>query len=219
MQIKEIKKKILWFLGNNFTGVFVNLLCKTLFLKEENKNHLNDLIKNNNNFIFVFWHGTMLVPWYIMKNKGLSTIISKSNDGEILTRLLNKWKYNVKRGSSSKGGKQALDHLISDASNNKSIAITPDGPQGPAKVMKAGAAIVAKKTETPIILVGTAYKQRIKLNSWDKFEVPMFFTKACIKYSEPIYVNKNLSYEETDKLIKNLGVKLNNLQLEAEKCC
>ncbi len=219
MQLKEIKKKVLWSLGNTFAGILVNVLCKTLFIKEENKEHLEELIKNNKNFIFVFWHGTMLVPWFLMRDKGLSTIISKSNDGEILARLLRKWKYNVRRGSSSTGGKEVLNMLIEDASNKNSVAITPDGPKGPEKIMKAGAVVIAKKTGTPIILVGAAYKQRLKLKSWDKFEVPMFFTKACIKYSEPIYIERNLSYEETDLSIKNLGLKLNILQTEAEKCC
>ena len=219
MQFSEIKKKIVWSLGNIFVGFLVNVLCKTLIIEEKNDSQIEDLFNKKQNFIIAFWHGTMLVPWFLMRQKGLSTIISKSKDGEILSRLLEKWEYEVKRGSSSNGGKEVLENLIEDAKNNKSIAITPDGPRGPDRIMKAGTAIIAKKTGIPIILVGITYKQRLKLKSWDKFEVPMFFSKACIKYSNPIYVDKNLSYEETDQTIGELGSMLNTLQREAEQCC
>jgi len=219
MQFNEIKKKILWSLGNFLSVSIVTALCKTLFIEEDNKASVEQLLENKQNIIIVFWHGTMIVPWFLMRGKNLSTIISKSKDGEILSRLLTKWTYNVRRGSSSKGGKEVLENLIEDAKNFNSIAITPDGPRGPDRVMKAGATVIAKKTGLPIILAGTAYKQRLKLKSWDNFEVPMFFSKACIKYSYPIYVDKNLSYDETDKLINKLGSELNSLQHEMEQCC
>lgn len=219
MQFENLKKKILEFLGINVAGALVNVLCKTLFIEEENRSAVEELKKENKNFVFVFWHGTMIVPWFLMRDYGFSTIISKSKDGEILTRLLKKWKYNVERGSSSNGGAEVLETLIENAKIGKSIAITPDGPRGPEKKMKAGAVVIAKKTGIPIILAGTAYKQRLKLNSWDRFEIPMFFTKVCIKYSDPIYIDHNLSYDETDQEIKNVELTLVKLQNEMGRFC
>ncbi len=66
---------------------------------------------------------------------------------DILTNILKKWGYNVIRGSSSNDGKEILDNLVDEAKNKKNIAITPDGPRGPEKVMKAGAVIIAKKAQ------------------------------------------------------------------------
>lgn len=219
MRVKEIKKNLLWNLGNSLSSILLNVLCKSLFIEEKQQEVINKLLHEKQNFVFAFWHGTMILPWYFMRNYNLSTIISQSKDGEVLTRVLTKWGYQVKRGSSSKGGKEVLEELISDAENSKSIAITPDGPRGPEREMKAGAVIVAKKTSTPIVLAGVAYKNRIKLKSWDHFEVPMFFSKAYIKFSEPIYVDGELSYEDTDALISELSKKLNALQNEMEMSC
>ena len=212
-----MKKKVLQFLGNTVVKYLVNVLCKTLKITEVNKKNIDNL--GNRNYVLAFWHGTMLLPWYLFRNKNLTAIVSKSKDGNILTKLLQMWNYNVQRGSSSKAGKEVLQKLIENALQNKSIAITPDGPRGPEKEMKAGAVIIAKKANVPLILVGIAFKKKKILNSWDKFQVPHLFTKAYAVYSEPILINKNLSYEETDKKIKEIEKELNNLQNQAEQYC
>lgn len=216
---KSLKKGFLKFLGNTIAVPLVNVLCYTLRIEENNTNKFEEIIGVNKSVIFAFWHGTMLTPWYILKKYQPSTIVSKSKDGEILVNLLNRWKYNVKRGSSSRGGKEVLEDLIHIAQDNKSIAITPDGPRGPNKVMKAGTVVMAKKTQCPIVLVGVGYKNKISLNSWDKFEIPFFFSRVNIVYSDPIYIDRNLSFEETDNRINKLSEELNKIQNQAEGNC
>ncbi len=219
MQLKSVKKKSLRLLGNLLIVPVIEVLCKTLKINETNKEVLKEFELKKKNAVFGFWHGTMLVPWFLLKQYKPSTIISKSNDGNILTKILNKWGYKVKRGSSSQGGKEVLEDLIKEADNNQFIAITPDGPRGPEKVMKAGAVVLAKKADTPLILVGVGYKKKIKLKSWDKFEIPYFFSKVSVVYSEPFYLDKQLSFEETNEQINLMGNKLTQLQLEAEQNC
>jgi len=219
MQYKSIKKRFLRFWGNKFIEPLVNLLCKTLRIKEANKSSIDEMLARNQNMVFAFWHGTMLVPWYLLKDFSPSTIISQSKDGEMLVKILNKWNYSVKRGSSSKDGKEVLEELISVAKDNKSIAITPDGPRGPQRVMKAGGVIIAKKAQIPLILIGVGYKHKIKLKSWDEFEIPFFFSKVSITYSDPINIDYNLSFDETDIEIKKIDDNLSVLQNEAEQNC
>jgi len=219
MNSKTIKKKVLNLLGYNFAVPLVNVLCNTLRIKENDSTGFEEVLAKEKGVIFAFWHGTMLTPWYLLKKYSPSTIVSKSKDGEILVKLLNKWRYDVKRGSSSKGGKEVLEDLIEIAKNNNSIAITPDGPRGPNKVMKAGAVIIAKKTKKPIVLVGACSKKKIKLNSWDKFEIPLFFSKINVVYSEPIYIDADLSFDETNNKINELTNRLNQIQNLAEKNC
>jgi lysophospholipid acyltransferase (LPLAT)-like uncharacterized protein len=219
MQFKSVKKKILRFLGSLLIVPVINFLCKTLKIDETNKEVLKDFQLNNSNAVFTFWHGTMLVPWFLLKKYKPSTIISRSNDGDILTKILNNWGYRVKRGSSSQGGKEVLENLIREAVEKKNIAITPDGPRGPEKVMKAGAVVLAKKTGTPLVLVGTNYKKKMKLKSWDKFEIPYFFSKVVVVYSEPFYIDEQLSFDETNEKIQIMSDKLTQLQIEAEQNC
>jgi lysophospholipid acyltransferase (LPLAT)-like uncharacterized protein len=81
--------------------------------------------------------------------------------------------------------------------------------------MKAGAVITAKKSRTPLILFGIGYKKKRVLKSWDKFEIPKFFSEAKAVYSDPVFVNSDLSFTETSELILNCEQKLNELQVEA----
>jgi lysophospholipid acyltransferase (LPLAT)-like uncharacterized protein len=177
------------------------------------------LEKGNRNYVLAFWHGTMLFSWYIKRNGNFYTIISKSKDGEILTRVLNNWNYNVERGSSSKGGREVLEVLVEKAKAGSSISITPDGPRGPEKELKAGAVIIAKKANIPLVLLGVSSNKKKELNSWDKFQIPYPFAKVYAVYSKPIFIDKDLDYEDTNKMIKQVGEQLNSLQKQAEQYC
>lgn len=193
----------------------IDMLCKSLRVEVVNKKVIDDLEKENKNYVFAFWHGTMLLPWYLQRNKKFTALISKSRDGDLLSRVLKYFNYETVRGSSSTGGDIALGILVDFGKNKKSIAITPDGPRGPAYKMKAGAVIAAKKCGIPLIIAGTAYKKKRVLKSWDKFEVPEFFTRSRIILSDAIYIDKDLSYEETSAVIEQCEAKMNHLQKTA----
>lgn len=217
MKYKEIRQSFLRVLGNQFLYGTVSVLCKTVKLDIKNAAKTDGLIKDGNNIVFAFWHGTMLIPWFLQRDKNFSSLVSQSKDGELLANALVKWNYNVERGSSHKGGKEALEMLIEKANNKYSISITPDGPTGPPRVMKAGAVIIAQRSEIPLVLCGVAYKNKYVLEkSWDRFQIPKFFSKINVIYSDPIYIGKELSREEVSKMIDKCSIKLNELQMEAE---
>lgn len=217
MKLKEVKQGSLRFLGNYFLAFFATVLCKTLRINFKNKNAVEELDKKKSNYVLAFWHGSMLVSWYLHRRRDLVALISKSKDGDLLSNLLKFWDYTVVRGSSTEGGEIALGILIDYAKNNKSIVITPDGPKGPRHKLKAGAVIAAKKGTIPLILMGVGFKHKKYLNSWDKFEVPRLFTETKIIYSDPIYIDKDLSYDETSEIIKDSERILNDLQIEANR--
>ena len=179
------------------------------------KEAVEKLERENKNYVFAFWHGTMLLPWYINRNKNFLGLISKSKDGDLLATTLRNWRYQVVRGSSSKGGSVALGVMIDYAKNKTSVAVTPDGPLGPALKLKAGAVIAAKKSGVPLVLAGVAYQKKKYLSSWDKFQVPKPFSKAKLIYSDPIYVEQTLTYEKTSETIQQCDYKLNELQKKA----
>ena len=178
---------------------------------------IEELEAKNKNYVLAFWHGSMLLPWYLHRKKKMVALTSKSKDGDLLAKVLKNWKYRVIRGSSSTGGDVALGIMIDYAKNKRSITITPDGPRGPRHKLKAGAVITAKKSGLPLILAGVGFKKKRSLSSWDKFDVPAMFTKSKIVYSDPLYVSSDLSYEEASRVIEECEVKLNELQVEAEK--
>ena len=83
--------------------------------------------------------------------------------------------------------------------------------------MKAGAVIITHRNSTPLVLCGIGYKNKYVLSSWDKFEVPKFFSKVNVVYSDPIFIEKDLERDEVSKIIDDCNVRLNELQSEAEK--
>ncbi|MEJ5261464.1 MAG: lysophospholipid acyltransferase family protein [Ignavibacterium sp.] len=210
--MKKVKQNLLRLLGNFFLKSAINLLCKSLKIEKVNQEVINDLQMKNQNFVLAFWHSTMLLPWYVHRNQNFAALTSLSKDGDLLARQLKSWNYKVVRGSSSKGGDVALGIMVDLAKNKYSIAITPDGPRGPVRQFKAGAVVTAKKSGIPVVLAGVGFDKKRKLKSWDSFEVPKFFSRAKIVYSEPIFVNSELSYDETSELIKKCEQMLNELQ-------
>lgn len=216
MKLKKFKQDILRFAGNYVLFQLVDWLCKSLRINVINSKIIEDLEKQNKNYILGFWHGTMLLPWFVNRDKNFAGLTSKSKDGDLLAKILKKWNYKVLRGSSNSGGEVALGMMIDFARNGYSIAVTPDGPKGPPHKLKAGAVVSAKKAKLPLVLVGIGFKKKKFLKSWDSFQVPVFFTRANIVYSDPVYIAENLSREETSKVIEECERKLNELQTEAE---
>ena len=216
MNLKKAQQDALRFASQFFITGGVTALCKSLKINVQNGATIENLKSEKQNFVLAFWHGTMLLPWYLHGNPSFAALTSKSKDGDLLARILKKWKYNVVRGSSSVGGDVALDIMIDYTKNDYSIAITPDGPRGPRHKFKAGAVITAKKANVPIVLSGVGYKKRKVLKNWDKFEIPFFFSRAKIIYSDPIYVSNELNYDETSDVIEECETKLNLLQQEAQ---
>jgi len=216
MKSRKLYQNFLRFLGNYVLYILIQTLCKTLRIHSVRSEAFNFLLKEKEKFVLAFWHGTMVVPWYAHRKMNLLAIISQSKDGNLLAKILRKWKYKVVRGSSSKGGEVALQIMIDHAKHECPIAITPDGPRGPNFVMKAGAVITAKKSGAPLVLVGAGYKSFKSLHSWDKFQVPLPFSKVRLVYSEPIMIDKNLTREGTSKIILECEAKLNELQKRAQ---
>lgn len=217
MKLRKLYQDFLRFIGNYVLYILIQTLCKTLRIQSSRRETLQSLLDGKKKFVIAFWHGTMVIPWYAHRNLKLLAIISKSKDGDLLSKILRKWKYKVVRGSSSKGGDIALEIMIDHAKQECPVAITPDGPRGPNFKMKAGAVITAKKSDVPLVLVGVGYKSKTRLHSWDNFEVPYPFSKVQLIYSEPIVVDKNLSYEETSKMILKCETQLNELQKKAQE--
>jgi lysophospholipid acyltransferase (LPLAT)-like uncharacterized protein len=211
MKLKEKQRDFLRAIGNFLLPYFVDLLLMTVKIVEDGK----ELPKEN--FVAAFWHGKMLIGWKLLSRRNPAALVSESKDGELLTKVLRHWKYELARGSSSKGGKDALEILVRKAKDGFTIGITPDGPRGPAKKFKAGAVIIAKRSLKPLVLIGIGFQKSVRLKSWDAFEIPKPFSRVYVKCSEPMYYEENLSYEETSEAILKAEEELNKINKEAEE--
>jgi hypothetical protein len=171
----------------------VTLLMKTLRIEISKKYELPPRA------VYVFWHGKMLAGWWILRDLKPAALVSMSKDGELLSKLLKRWGYNLFRGSSSAGGKAALTELSGFLKNGNSAVITPDGPRGPAKHIKNGALILSFNNKIPIIPLRIEYcSGKVFEKSWDNFEVPYPFSTCKLTFGEPRYYSRMLDDIELD---------------------
>lgn len=153
--------------------------------------------------VAVFWHGHFLTLPYLNKNKRVAIIISKSRDGDIATDVIKRYGFKVVRGSSSRDGEIATLEAIKYIQNNYTIALTGDGPKGPYHILKPGPIWFAQKMNVPIVPVTVQFKHYIQIRSWDKFLIPLPFTKGVVIYGEPIFINE-LQRKEGIELVQHI---------------
>jgi lysophospholipid acyltransferase (LPLAT)-like uncharacterized protein len=131
-------------------------------------------------------------------------MVSASRDGGFLTHILERFQTDPVRGSTSRRGSQALRELVSWAQQGRDLAITPDGPRGPRYVVQDGIIALAQLTGLPIIPAGTRVRWKIQLRSWDRFQIPLPFTRCDILAGPPISVPRNATPEERESLRRQL---------------
>lgn len=145
--------------------------------------------------IVIFWHGGMLVPWFAHRGSRCAALVSGSGDGEVLAAILHHWGIRVVRGSSSKGGSEAIQEMVRLVEEGFSVLITPDGPRGPAEYLKIGALVVAQRTGAPLLLCAPRYRRAWQLKSWDGFRLPKPYSRVDMKWNGPIVIPPECVHE------------------------
>lgn len=159
--------------------------------------------------IIIVWHGHMLCVWKYFAHRSMAGLTSHSKDGDVLATLLSTWNYTVLRGSSSKGGAEVLEQIISTA-KEQTVIITPDGPRGPAYVPKAGAFVAAQRSETMLYPCRVHLQKAYFLQSWDSFAIPFPFSQCTVEFLEPIHIAKEADRETITALMEETAKKMNS---------
>lgn len=167
---------------------------------------------------YTLWHGRLLpLTWY-HRGEGVGALISLSQDGEYIARVVQGWGYRVVRGSTSRGGSRALAEMIRLGRNGRSLAFTPDGPRGPRERMKPGVLIAAQRAGLPIVPVSAACSRAWWFEGWDRFLVPQPFSRVVIAHEAPVRVAPDLDEAGLERLSGRIESTLRALQarLDAE---
>ena len=197
--MKSIKLYLLSKLGK----WIILLLYNTNKWKIEGTRNYKNLIKNNQSVIISIWHGRVLTFVKLLSKKKYYAVAGTHNDAEIISQICLDIGWKVIRGSSSDKGKEALQGIV-DALNipGSLVAMTPDGPKGPAKIPKAGVVRASQLTGAPIIPAATHCTKHWGFTNWDTFYIPKPFGRIEVIYGEPIYFTKEQSFEECLSIIK-----------------
>ena len=158
--------------------------------------------------IFSIWHNRLALSLilyrdYVQKRqptRRLAGIVSASKDGGLLARILELFGVEPVRGSTSRRGPQALRELITWGERGYDLAITPDGPRGPCYTVQEGVTALAQLTGLPIVPVSCRLNWKIKLKSWDRFQVPLPFARCDIHVGDVVRVPREASDVEREEL-------------------
>jgi hypothetical protein len=123
---------------------------------------------------------------FVHRDEGIGVVISQSRDGELISRVVGGLGYVSLRGSSSRGGAQALRAVVRHIRRGGDVAFTPDGPRGPRYTVQPGVSYLARKTGHPVIPLGVGMSRKWVVNSWDRFQVPLPLGTVRICYGEPL---------------------------------
>jgi lysophospholipid acyltransferase (LPLAT)-like uncharacterized protein len=157
---------------------------------------------------YCVWHNRLALCMtayfdYIKKynqSSGLAAMVSASRDGALLTGVLERFGVQPVRGSSSRRGPQALRELTTWARRGYDLAITPDGPRGPCFVVQDGIIALAQLTGMPIVPVSYQLGWKIRLKSWDRFQIPLPFSRCEMFFEKPIRVPRDASESDRETL-------------------
>lgn len=182
-------------------------------------------IKEKNNpelkpCIYAMWHAHQCCIHGIEDKKNLNVLISRSIDGEIIARTVERWGFKTVRGSKGKKGSvEATMQLIDRLKNKECIAMMVDGPSGPAYKVKDGVIKIAKMSQAPIVPIYwySEDKSLLKFPSWDGFRYPFFYTRLLNLYGEPIYVSADNTDEQDEEVRLQLQNAFNELEQRAPK--
>ena len=165
--------------------------------------HTEKLKAAGSAWIYAFWHQRQAFLTYTHRGSPVHVLVSRSRDGEIIARVMELSRIPAVRGSSSRGAAEATRELIMLGKAGKALGFTPDGPRGPARQVKPGALFVARETGLPLVPLTNAFSRRIEFQrAWDRFQVPLPFSRACVIEGAPIYVRPDDDLEAKSRELK-----------------
>ena len=159
-------------------AALVGLLAATWRYRVRGWEHVANAHRLRRPIVYVLWHS----------REGLAVLISRHADGGHLVQLSERWGYRVVRGSSRRGGEVGLLGLVRHLRDGAEVALTPDGPRGPAERVKPGALAAAQHAAAVVIAAGARPSSAWWLRSWDHFCLPKPFATIEVAYSAPFTV-------------------------------
>jgi lysophospholipid acyltransferase (LPLAT)-like uncharacterized protein len=186
---------------------FIRIYSLTYRLEVQNEDEWLDYLHNNGRIILCAHHQQFFPTIrYFQKYKKYKPglMISRSNDGEFISGVANRSGWTTVRGSSSRGGAEALKGMIDHLTEHRLAGHVIDGPRGPFGVVKPGIIKLAHATGAAIVPLYTRANRAWYFRSWDKFFLPKPFSKVLLRFGEKVEFAPTESTEEFEKQRKTL---------------
>ena len=162
-----------------------------------------------------FWHRAVIVATWYFRGQGIAVMTSQSFDGEYIARIIERFGFIAVRGSSSRGGSEALLGMNRGLANGHIAAFTIDGPRGPRMVAKRGPVLLARMSGAPILCFYLAVQRPWILHTWDRMMIPRPFSKVHVRWTKLITVPADASNEQMNEYHREMQESLERAQHDA----
>jgi lysophospholipid acyltransferase (LPLAT)-like uncharacterized protein len=203
-------------LGGLLGRLVLNVLLGTVRFRAEHRDRFDRLLATGQPALFAVWHGRLLPLTYYHRHTGLAAVISRSRDGEYIAQVAEGWGFDPVRGSTSRGGSEALREMVRRVRAGQSLAVTPDGPRGPRQRLQPGVLRAAQLAGVPVMPVSAGCSRAWWPGSWDRFCVPKPFSRVRVIYGEARHVPRDLGEEAFRELAADLEREMNALTEQAD---
>ncbi len=213
----SFRQRIVLAVASPAIAAILTVLGRTSRPETRNKVFLDEVVGRHGHVILGFWHEalTMGAVWY--RGTGAHTLISYSFDGELMARALPFIKLRAVRGSSSRGGSEALQQLALATERVEIVGVSLDGPRGPRRIAKAGASILSARTGIPVLPNVFAALPAWRTNSWDRMFFVKPFGRLVCSYAQAVPPPANESSETIEEHRLEVERRLNQAHAELEE--
>lgn len=198
-------------------AAFIRALHATLRVRHANTAPIDALNRDGKNYVYAFWHAHLLVMIYARFARPATVMISQHRDGELIALTMERFGIEAARGSTTRGGSEALRAMLKAAWSGRVIIFTPDGPRGPRHSVQPGVVRAAQLAGIPVVPAALLSERKKQLSSWDRFEIPLPFSRALFLYGEPIEIPRELSDEEFERVRADVERRMVALVEEGER--
>lgn len=210
--LKKIRFEIIW----RLLWLVSTAIAYTVRFTIKGSERFEDLLSSRKGGIIALWHDRTMLPIFWCRGRGIWSIISPSADGDLQDRLVRSRGYRTIRGSSGGNAVRAFLGAAKRIRDGGVVAITPDGPRGPAKVVQLGTILLAERSECEVMPVGVACDSAWRLGSWDKHMIPKPFARAAIYFGETIKIPQCANEDERKLQAERLAEAINEADRKAE---
>lgn len=165
---------------------YLKLIASTSRMRVYGEEYPDQLRQAGVGFIYSFWHNRQIILPIIRDDEPIHCLISSSRDGEYIARVAAMFGKAAVRGSSTRGGFEAMLQIMRILKSNGIVAVTPDGPLGPPLQVKPGIVQIARALGAPVVPVAFDCSRKKVFASWDGFNMPYPFGRIAIVFGQPL---------------------------------
>ncbi len=149
-----------------------------------------NLTAQGRSVLLTCWHGQLAYTFYKFPSlsRPIVLLASPSRDGDLISRVAERYGAQVFSGSRNKGGLAALYKIASYMRQGRHGGIIADGSRGPCHRLKKGVVFLARESGAPVLPVAVAADRKLVLNTWDRFEIILPFSRVALVFGEPFFV-------------------------------